>query len=115
MNKLEAVIRSVSQTAGPRPHFFQDPDCDRLLDMTMALAAELSAVYERLDSLERILERNGGLKRAELDQFEPDADASRDRLAWDEAFVRRLLRVLSYELNQLKGPGDTIPAAIKGE
>jgi hypothetical protein len=114
MNKLEAVIKSVSQSAGPRPHFFQDPDVDRVLDITMALAAELAAVYERVDTLERVLEKRGGLDRADLEAYQPDGEVSTARLQWDEAFVRRLLRVLSAELSELKD-GAAVPSAIQGE
>ena len=106
MNMLEAVIRSAQQTAGPRPYFLADPDSDRLLAMVLALAGQLTTVYERLDTVTRVLERNGLLKQADLDQFEPDAETSRARMEWDEAFVRRLLRVLTYELESLKDDAD---------
>ncbi|HTI67081.1 MAG TPA: hypothetical protein VL460_06000 [Caulobacteraceae bacterium] len=102
MSPLEAVIRSAEQTAGPRPHFLTDPDSDRLLAMVLALAGQLTTVYERLDTVTEVLARHGLLDLAELDDFEPGPETSRRRMEWDEAFVRRLLRVLTYELESAK-------------
>jgi hypothetical protein len=110
MDKLEAVKRSVEATASARPHFLKDPDCDRLLAITLALAAELGTVYERLDTLEAVLAADHGLDRARLDRFEPDAATSKARLEWHDAFVRRVLRVLSQELNELKDSDAPLPA-----
>ena len=39
---------------GKRPVYFNDPECDKLLAIVMAVAGELAAVRERLDTLERI-------------------------------------------------------------
>lgn len=101
MNKLDAVKRSVAATAGPRPHFLDNPDCDRLLAMVLALAGELGTVYERLDSVERLLEAQHGFDRTALASYEPAPEASAERLEWHEALVRRVLRVLSAELAEL--------------
>ncbi len=112
---LDAVIRSAEQTAGERPYFLSDPDSDRLLAMVLALAGQLTTVYERLDTVTRVLERNGLLKLEELETFEPDAQTSRVRMEWDEAFVRRLLRVLTYELESLKDSKDEQIEPLRGE
>jgi len=115
MDKLQAVIESIAQSAGPRPHFLTDPDSDRLLAMVLALGGQLSTVYERLDSLERLLVDQKILTAEQLESYEPAPEAAKDRLAWNEIFVRRLLRVLSYELESLKdAPTDEI-APLRGE
>ena len=105
MDKLDAVRKSVAVTSGDRPHFFDNPDTDRLLAMILALSGELATVYERLDSLERVLERSGHLDRAAVEAFRPDDAATTDRMAWNEALVERVLRVISYELNTLRKQG----------
>jgi hypothetical protein len=115
MNKLDAVIRSVAAVAGPRPHFLNDPDNDRLLAIIMALAGELSSVYERLDSLEAVLASDFKLDRSKIDNFMPDADTAKARLDWQSAYVRRLLRILELELNELKDPGEELPGGMPRE
>ena len=41
--------------------------------MVMGLAGEVAVMRDRLDTLERLLERTGALQRAEIEQFRPDA------------------------------------------
>jgi len=102
MDKLDAVKRSVQETSGERPHFLKDPDTDRLLAMILALSGELATVYERLDTLERVLAEKHGLNRDDLDAYDPDEAVSKERLDWNTMLVERVLRVLSYELETLK-------------
>ncbi|MCG8442744.1 MAG: hypothetical protein MI723_13160, partial [Caulobacterales bacterium] len=46
----------------PEPHvFFDDPTIDALIATITTLTGELSVVRERLDTVERLLERNGAL------------------------------------------------------
>lgn len=115
MEKLDAVRKSVRAIAGPRPAFLAGPDSDRLLAMLLALAAELASVYERLDTLERVLAARGGLDRSELESFAPDDSVSAERMAWHEALVERVLRVLTAELEALRDmPGAPLPE-VRGE
>lgn len=102
MDKIDAVRKSIAETSGARPHFLNDPDSDRLLAMVLALSGELATVYERLDTLERVLEDKHGLQRQDLETYQPDDSVSKDRLDWSTMLVERVLRVLSYELNALE-------------
>ncbi|MFZ4111486.1 MAG: hypothetical protein ACOYKQ_13575 [Polymorphobacter sp.] len=115
MDKLEAVKKSVAATAGVRPHFLVDPDSDRLLAMVLALAAELGTVYERVDTLENLLIREGVIASAQLADFNVLGDLAAARLAWHDALVRRILRVLSHELQELVEDEADIPKPIVGE
>lgn len=81
-----------TRAKGPQPQYFDDPAIDQLHAALLALAAELSVAYDRIDTLERILERSGTLKRTDLDGFEPDEAAALERAARREALVARLLR-----------------------
>ncbi len=102
MDKLEAVRRSIAESAGPRPAFFNDPDVDRVLAITMAVSAEVAVMAERLDTLERVLEEKQLLGRDELAEYRPDEDVVAERMRWHEAFVSRVLRVVEQELEVLK-------------
>ncbi|MCC5863381.1 MAG: hypothetical protein JJT93_15890 [Gammaproteobacteria bacterium] len=102
MDKLEAVHRSIAESAGPRPAFFNDPDVDRVLAITMAVSAEVAVMAERLDTLERVLEEKQLVAREELTGYAPDQDVVAERMRWHEAFVSRVLRVVEQELEVLK-------------
>lgn len=102
MRKLEAIAYAAAASSGPRPQFLESPDCDRLLSMLLAVASQLSAVNERLDTLEKVLQIKGLLSDDALASYQPDEAAQNDRLEWDQAFVARIFRVLSYELDALK-------------
>ena len=74
-----------TRAKGPLPQYFDDPAIDQLHSALLALAAELSVAYDRIDTLERMLERKGTLSRAEIDRFEPDEPALQERAARREA------------------------------
>lgn len=90
-----------TRAKGPLPQYFDDPAIDQLHAALLALAAELSVAYDRIDTLERLLERSGALQRAEIESFEPDEAAARERAARREALVARLLRPFREYREQL--------------
>ena len=58
------VKRSVK---GCRPQFFADREIDRLHGMVMAMATEMSVLYQRIDTMERVAAKKGVVLREELD------------------------------------------------
>lgn len=65
----------------------QSPAEDRMLAMIAALASELAVTRERLDSVERLLERANIVDRTAIETFTPDAAQGSDR----DAIRRRLI------------------------
>lgn len=102
MNRVEAVRAAIEYSAEPRIAFFDDPDVDRVLGITMAVAQEVAAVSEKLDSLERLLVEAGVLKAGALAAYTASAEVARERLDIQEAFVARLLRVVEQEIVALR-------------
>lgn len=96
--KLEAVRKSIAESAGERPSYFSDPDVDRILGIVMAMAGEVAVTAERLDTLERMLDKKGLLTLDELAGYQPDDTVVGERMAWHQAFVARILRVVEQEL-----------------
>jgi hypothetical protein len=80
---------------GKRPWFFNDPDVERVLNITMVLAMEHAVTRQRLDALERLIEAKGLLTRSELDAFTPDADAEAERTRWMKTYIARVLRIVA--------------------
>ncbi len=101
--KPEDVIRLANAApSGKRPHFFEDPDIDRLLAIVWAMAGELAVTRERLDTVERLLERRQVLPRAEIEAYRPDRDAAVERGQAQLEFIARILRVLQQEVEAMQ-------------
>lgn len=91
------AIELLKHAKGARPHFFSDPSVDKLLAMLMALVAEVSVSHDRMDTLERLLEQKGLLKRADLDQYRPTADVLGERDQWRREYLRQILRIVDVD------------------
>ena len=96
MNKpaIDPAVAGAAKAKGKRPWFFKDPDVERVLNITMALAMELAVTRQRLDAVERLLEARGVLNQAEIDRFTPEANAETERQQWNRDYLVRVLRVM---------------------
>lgn len=90
------VKRSVR---GRRPQFFKNPEIDRLHGMIMAMATEMSVLYQRIDTMERVASRKGVLLREELEEFKPDDATESEREIWRQKFLDRLFYLYREELD----------------
>ena len=94
----------IARTAkGRKPQYFSDPAIDKLLAIVMTLAGELSVTRERLDTLERLLAREGILQQGALDQFEPDQNDLQERSEARADYLERILRTVQMELEEATG------------
>jgi len=91
---------------GERPYFFEDPSVDRVIAMVKGLAGEVAVLHDRLDTLERLVEQQGGVKRAAIDAYKPSAAVAAERAAWREGFLSEVLRIVESEVEAL-ATGDT--------
>jgi hypothetical protein len=82
------------KSKGKRPTFFDDPAVDHLMTMVLELSTELSVVYSRLDTLERVLEDAKLINRAGLENYTPSPEAEAERLEWRTLFLDRLFRTI---------------------
>jgi len=57
---------------GARPFALGDRHLERVLSMLVAVAAEVSVVHDRYDTLARILAEKGMVKLDDLESFVPD-------------------------------------------
>jgi hypothetical protein len=97
MTIRDALEGAGAKPAGKRPWFFRDPDVERVLTITMAVATELAVLRQRLDTVERVLDERGVLTRADIEAFEPDKQAAEERGAWTQEYLARVLRVMRQE------------------
>ncbi|MHB8283124.1 MAG: hypothetical protein ACYDD1_00435 [Caulobacteraceae bacterium] len=74
-----------------------DPDLARLSEMVVALLGELSVVTERLDTVERLLERSQVVQRGDIEAFVPDAAAQAERDTRRQRQIGKVFRPLKDE------------------
>lgn len=84
-----------------RPTFFQDPGVDWCWATIAALSTEVVTLRERVETIERLLERNGVLLAGAVDSYEmgsAEADARKTRR---DEFTNRVFYVLDREFDAL--------------
>ena len=54
---VDWIALAGAKPKGKRPYFFDDPAVERVLAITMAVVQELAVTRERLDTIERLLEK----------------------------------------------------------
>ena len=89
---VDWIARAGARAKGERPEFFDDPALDRLYSVVLALVAEVSVLRERQDTVERMLEAQGVLRREDIEGYEPDRGAGEERGEATRAYVARVMR-----------------------
>jgi hypothetical protein len=87
---------------GKRPIYFENPESDKLLAITMALAGEVAVVRERLDTIERLLAAKGTLTKAKIESYRPGEKIVAERERWRAEYLERLLRIVHHELESVE-------------
>jgi hypothetical protein len=78
---------------GRRPNFFDDPAIDQMMTFMLELMTEVAVVRERLDTVERLLDANDSVSRAEIEAYRANADVEAERVAWRNAYFQRVMRM----------------------
>ena len=102
MTSLDPLALAGAKPKGKRPYFLEDTDVERLTAIVMTVAQELSVVRERLDTVERLLDRKGVVTRADIETFEPSKADADERGAWTQEYIARVLRVLQQDREALE-------------
>jgi len=88
---------SARKAKGKRPAFAADSQVDRLVAIVTALMGEVAVLRERLDTVERLLERDGAVSRTAIEDYEPDDVVATEREAWRAGYLERVLYVMGAE------------------
>jgi hypothetical protein len=95
------------KAAGPdRQTYFNEGDVDRVMAILLALVSEVAAVRDRLDAHERIAGLGEAPARDKVEAYRPDSEAEEDREAWRDAYIRRLFRVITEDVEALARNGE---------
>lgn len=103
------IVMAGNKSKGGRPYFLEDPAVERVLNISMAIAADLAVLHERLDTIERLLEARGHLSRKEIEAYVPDDAAAEERQTWHARFSARILRIVQQEVEAVAHPENNVP------
>lgn len=101
---IDWIARSGARAKGGRPQFFDEPAVDRLYSVVLSLTAELSAVRERLDTVERLLDSKGTVSREDIENYLPDKTAGDERGIATKAYISRVMRGFQQEVEAMENP-----------
>ncbi len=90
---------------GRKPQYFADPATDKLLSMVLALTQELSVARDRIDTLERLLDRAGVLDAQVVENYLPTVEEAAARSTLRAAMIRRVFRAAEKEAQDLERDG----------
>ena len=99
------TVRLPRIAKGRRPEFYEDPAIDQLFAIVTALTGEISVLFDRLDTRERLLIRARVLPVDAVEAYVPDASAAADRGERRDELLRRVFAVL--ELYGARQPAST--------
>lgn len=89
----EPQIKLPRQSKGKRPYFFDDPAIDQMMTFIVELTAEVSVVYDRLDTVERLLESKGTISRNDIEAYRPSDAVENERVARRDGYLKRVFRM----------------------
>jgi hypothetical protein len=88
------------KATGPdRQTYFDAGDVDRVMGVLLALVSEVAAIRERLDTHERLAD-------AGVEAYRADDTTEDQREAWRDAYIRRLFRVITEDVEALRRGGE---------
>lgn len=104
---IDPLTMAGAKAKGKRPFFLDNPDNERVLNIVMTLAQEVAVMRERLDTVERLLEKNAVVTRADIEAFSPSKAEAQERGAMMQEFLARVLRIVQQEREALTADDQT--------
>lgn len=100
MSEKSAVRSPTRRAKGAQPHFFDDPNVDRMMTMIMNMAAEISVLRERLDTHEQVAAAKGAFTPADIEAYQPSDAVADAREAWRKTFLERMLKPVEQDYDR---------------
>lgn len=105
-------IRLPRVAKGPRPMMFENEANDILLSMNISLLNELVVTRQRLDAVERLLQKKGLVEQDEVNNFTPDEADAKER---EDLRTELNERVMYLLLQQAERAEQSIPDDAPGD
>lgn len=87
------AIRLPRVSKGKRPQFFDDPAIDQMMTFIIELAAEVSVLFDRVDTVERLLDSKGTVSRADIENYRGDDKVEAERAQRRDGYLKRVFRM----------------------
>jgi hypothetical protein len=107
---LDPLALSGAKAKGKRPYFLEHHDTERVLNIVMTLAQEVAVLRERMDTIERLLEKKKTISRKDIEAFTPSKAEAAERGLMMQEFITRVLRVVQQEREALDAEEQTSEA-----
>ncbi len=88
------AVRLPRIAKGRRPEFYEDPAIDQLFAIVTAITCEISVLYDRLDTVERLLAASGTVPAQAIEAYVPDETSAALRAQRRDELLRRVFAVL---------------------
>jgi len=99
---MAGQTKRLRKAAGPeRKTYFDHGDIDRVMAILLALVSEVASIRERLDTHERIGNQGAPPATDLIEAYTPDAPVENEREEWRDAYLRRLFRVITEDIEKL--------------
>ena len=112
-DNVDWIARAGAKAKGKRPAYFADPATDRTLSIVMALVGEISVMRERMDTIERLLDAQGAVSRADIESYVPDAAAGKERGLLIKDYIARIMRGVQQDMEALAETEPTVEELSK--
>ncbi|MBL8631319.1 MAG: hypothetical protein JNM81_16915 [Rhodospirillaceae bacterium] len=89
----DAPIRLPRVSKGKRPQYFQDPAVDQMMTFIIELSAEVSVLFDRMDTIERLLDTKGTVSRADIEAYRAPPNVEAERSQRRDGYLKRVFRL----------------------
>jgi hypothetical protein len=95
------------KATGPdRQSYFDASDVDRVMSVLRALVSEVAAIRERLDTHERLASAGAAPSVEAVEAYKADDTTEDQRETWRDAYIHRLFRVITEDVEALRRNAD---------
>jgi hypothetical protein len=97
-------IKLKRNAKGKRPDYLPDPTSEKILAMLMALAGEVSVMRDRMETIERLSEKNGVFSIEDIENYAPSGDEQIVRQKRRAEYLQRIFRTVQEGIEDLGKP-----------
>ncbi len=95
------ALTAIRNAKGKRPQFYDAAGLDQAMSMILVLASELTAMRDRLDTVERVAAAKGIMLEDDIEAYEPDPAVLAVREERRQQFLSRLYYLARKEAAEL--------------
>lgn len=112
---IDPVKLAGAKSKGKRPWFLEDTDVERLMNITHALVQEVAVVRERMDTIERLLERDGKVTKESIEAYKPARFEADERGLLMQEYIARVFRIMQQDVEAASMTDEASSAEIADE